>query len=113
MVLLALMDPAGSSIRRSRRLNRRMYLNKGPNYLWHVDGYDKLKPYGIAIHGCIDGLVWNSYVQLFNNFQNSYSRKIMWLNAASSNNDPRVIGSYFMECVISIGGKSHSILLLN
>ena len=74
---------------------------------------DKLKPYGIAIHGCIDGLVWNSYVQLFNNFQNSYSRKIMWLNAASSNNDPRVIGSYFMECVISIGGKSHSILLLN
>ena len=37
MMLLALMDPAGSSIRRSRRLNRRIYLNKGPNYLWHVD----------------------------------------------------------------------------
>jgi len=27
----------------------------GPNYLWHVDGYDKLKPFGMAISGCIDG----------------------------------------------------------
>ena len=26
-----------------------------PNFLWHCDGYDKLKPFGIAIHGCIDG----------------------------------------------------------
>ena len=24
--------------------------------MWHLDGYDKLKPYGFAIHGCIDGL---------------------------------------------------------
>ena len=28
---------------------------QGPNYLWHVDGYDKLTPYGLNIHGCIDG----------------------------------------------------------
>ena len=25
--------------------------------MWHIDGYDKLSPYGIAIHGYIDGLV--------------------------------------------------------
>ena len=30
-------------------------LNLGPNYIWHMDGYDKLKPFGIAVHGCIDG----------------------------------------------------------
>ena len=30
---------------------------KGPNYIWHADGYDKLKPFGITIHGCIDGWV--------------------------------------------------------
>ena len=28
---------------------------QGPNYCWHVDGLDKLKTYGFAIHGCIDG----------------------------------------------------------
>ena len=27
----------------------------GPNQAWHCDGYDKLKPFGLAIHGCIDG----------------------------------------------------------
>ena len=30
---------------------------QGPNWVWHLnlDGYDKLKPYGFPIHGCIDG----------------------------------------------------------
>ena len=23
--------------------------------IWHVDGYDKLSPYGMCIHACIDG----------------------------------------------------------
>lgn len=32
------------------------YINQGPNFVWHVDGYDKLSPYGLDIHGCIDGL---------------------------------------------------------
>ena len=35
---------------------------QGPNYVWHCDGYDKLKPYGFPIHGCIDGLVLVFYV---------------------------------------------------
>ncbi|XP_019850439.1 PREDICTED: uncharacterized protein LOC100641674 isoform X2 [Amphimedon queenslandica] len=83
MMLLATMDAAGTTQRKSRRLNRRIYLNKGPNYLWHMDGYDKLKPYGIAIHGCIDG----------------YSRKILWLKAGSSNNDPHIIAHHYVECV--------------
>ena len=30
---------------------------QGPNYVWHTDGLDKLKPYGFAVHGCIDGYV--------------------------------------------------------
>ena len=29
----------------------------GPKYLWHIDGYAKLKRYGYCIHGCIDGYV--------------------------------------------------------
>lgn len=25
--------------------------------MWHLDGYDKLKPYGFAVHCCVDGYV--------------------------------------------------------
>ena len=55
MELLRQMDPLGTGRRKQRRLQRRVYRNKGPNYVWHVDGYDKLRPYGFEIHGCIDG----------------------------------------------------------
>ncbi|XP_052702897.1 uncharacterized protein LOC128179509 [Crassostrea angulata] len=44
------LDPIGVLERKQRRLKRRVYHNKGPNYLLHVDGYDKLKRFGFAIH---------------------------------------------------------------
>lgn len=37
------------------RLLRRGYLTPDPNFARHADGYDKLKQYGFAVHGCIDG----------------------------------------------------------
>ncbi|CAC5369865.1 unnamed protein product [Mytilus coruscus] len=55
----------------------------GPNYLIHIDGYDKLKSYGIAIHGAIDG----------------YSRRILWLKAGPSNNNPRYIAKFYLNFV--------------
>ena len=27
----------------------------GPNFCWHINGLDKLKTYGSAVHACIDG----------------------------------------------------------
>mgnify|MGYP001795407144 CR=1 FL=1 len=74
-----------------------------------MDGHDKLKPYRIAIHDCIDG----------------YLRKLMWVRvhlrltislkwvlvapslhyfpqtsqASHTNNDPRVVARYFVHCV--------------
>ena len=36
----------------------------GSNWCWHMDGYDKLKPYGFPIHACIDGYVRKLYVQI-------------------------------------------------
>ena len=53
--LLKEMDPEGCKQRRAKRLKRRIYSVPGPNFCWHIYGYDKLKPYGFAIHGCIDG----------------------------------------------------------
>ena len=62
---------------------RRYYHSNGPNDTWHVDGYDKLKPYGFPIHGCIDG----------------FSRKIIWLKVCRTNNDPKIPASFFIQSV--------------
>lgn len=92
-LILSMLDPVGVEIRRRRRLRRRMYFNKGPNYMWHLDSYDKLKPYGICINGCIDG----------------YSRYIVWLSAGTTNNDPKVIASYYYETVTLLNGYPRTI----
>ncbi|XP_061170646.1 uncharacterized protein LOC133180064 [Saccostrea echinata] len=88
MKLLRELDPEGTKIRRRRRILRRTYHSIGPNQIWHVVGYDKLKPYGFAIHGCIDG----------------YSRKLMWLQEGPSNNDPAIVASNYVECVQNMKG---------
>ena len=91
--VLKILDPEGVQARSRRRLRRRNYSTKGPNYLWHIDGYDKLKPFGFCVHGAIDG----------------YSRKILWLEVGSSNNDPGIITKYYLDYVRQIGGTSRII----
>lgn len=86
--ILAALDPEGVRLRRRRRLVRRRYISPGPNFAWHMDSYDKLKPYGIAINGCIDG----------------FSRRVIWLKASYTNNNPRVVAGYFLRKVESLGG---------
>ena len=51
------MDQEGREHRRAQSLERRniLYFLSGPNHTWHVDGYDKLIPYGFPVHGRIDG----------------------------------------------------------
>ncbi|XP_019634936.1 PREDICTED: uncharacterized protein LOC109477911 isoform X2 [Branchiostoma belcheri] len=34
-------DPEGSAQRRRRRLARRRYFSRGPNHVWHIDGYSR------------------------------------------------------------------------
>lgn len=85
--ILKAVDPDGVTRRKRRKLQRRRYINPGPNYTWHIDGYDKLKPFGFAIHGAIDG----------------YSRRIMWLEVGPSNNDPAIIAKYYLDCVQQLG----------
>lgn len=48
-------DPEGVERRKRRRLKRRRYSNPGPNFLWHVDGWDKLALFGFFIHEAVDG----------------------------------------------------------
>ena len=47
--------------------------------MWHVDGNDKIKPYGFPINACIDG----------------FARKVIWLKVARSNNNSAISASTF------------------
>lgn len=58
-----------------------------PNYTWHFDWYDKLKPYGLAISGCIDG----------------YSQKVLWLVCGATNSNPAVIVQHYIQCGSEFG----------
>ena len=72
-------DPEDVIQRKAHRLDRHRYYAQGPNYVWHVDDYDKLTHYGFCFHGAIiDG----------------YSRRILWLEVSNSNNSSGVIAKY-------------------
>ena len=62
------LDPDSVKLRARRRLHRRRHVADNPNFVWHLDRHDKLKPFCFNIHGCIDG----------------FSRYIIWLDVASS-----------------------------
>ena len=57
MVGLALtfLDPDGVERHKKHKSTRMNYTNKKTNYLWHLDRNNKLKLFGVGIHGCIDG----------------------------------------------------------
>ena len=78
-----ILDPDGINERSKYKLKRRLYKVPGPNFIWHVDGYDKLKPFGFAIHGCVD----------------RFSRKIIWLQLGTTNNKPEVIYFYYLKAI--------------
>lgn len=81
--ILRVVDEDGIRKRSRHRLKRRLYSVPGPNYLWHLDGYDKLKRFGFAIHACVDG----------------FSRFVIWLWVSTTNNKPQVISYYFLDAV--------------
>ena len=76
-------DPEGVDRQRSKVVHRRVYEFLGPGHIYHLDGNDKLKRWGLCIHGCVDG----------------FNRKILWLVASSTNNGPLVIGNCFLQCI--------------
>lgn len=78
---LRIMDPEGVERLSRHRLQRRLYHAKGPNFILHLDGYDKLKPYAFCIHGCIDG----------------YSKQIKWLEVGRTKNHPGIVASYRLQ----------------
>lgn len=81
--VLKSLDPNGVSERRRHVIRRRVYDTDGPGHIYYIDGNDKLKRFGFAIHGCVDG----------------FSRRILWLHVSTSNNDPVIYANYFLSAV--------------
>ena len=80
-------DPDGVARRSKYRLKRRKYSNCGPNYIWHIDGNDKLKLFGFCIHAGIDG----------------FNRKILWLKVSYTNKDPLLVCQYYLVAISTLG----------
>ena len=57
-------------------------------FIWHLDGYNNLKPSGFCIHSAIDG----------------YSRRILWCEVGPSNNDPMITVQYCIDCARQYSG---------
>ena len=79
--ILRELDPLGVEMRSHRLLQRKTYSSKGQNYMCHIDGYDKLKGYGLPIHGCVGG----------------FSRKVIWRRVCYINNDPSVVAGFISK----------------
>jgi hypothetical protein len=71
LMRLSCLTPEGVTSRtpglRKKRLEN--YITAGPDYLWCLDGHDKLAQYGIEIYVAVD----------------AYSRKIIWFYVGNSN----------------------------
>lgn len=65
------------------RYRRNGWTCAGPNFIWSVDAYDKLQPYGIEIYACID----------------AYSRYIVWFYAGDSAHTQRSIFEQYLTTV--------------
>jgi hypothetical protein len=78
------LNPEGVQ-RRKKDLQRRRgeYIVPGPNWLWSIDGHDKLKPYGIEIYAGID----------------AYSRFITWIYVGVSNATAVSVAQQYIHCV--------------
>jgi hypothetical protein len=63
-------DPIGVERRRNNLQRvRQEFIIPGPNYIWSIDGHDKLRPWGIEIYAAI----------------NAYSQYVIWIYIGISN----------------------------
>lgn len=70
-------------------IKRRIYRVRGANALWHIDGNEKLRPWGFYVHGGIDG----------------HSRLIIYLECRSDKR-AQTVWSLYREAVEFFGWPS-------
>jgi hypothetical protein len=70
-----------------KKKRRDNYVVPGPDWLWCLDGHDKLARFGIEIYGCVD----------------AYSRKIIWFFVGSSNRTQVSVLRQYLHTVKTVG----------
>jgi len=86
---LQILDEYGITSRTPRMKKKRLdnYVVPGPDWLWCLDGHDKLARFGIEIYGCVD----------------AYSRKIIWFFVGSSNRTQVSVLRQYLYTVKTVG----------
>ena len=79
-------DPDGAKRIKGHKVKRRVYVSQEANIMWHIDSYDKVKPFIFPIYGANDG----------------FSRKILWPNICPSNNDPCLISYFYVNRISNL-----------
>ena len=91
------LDPDSGKLRKCRRLSRRGYVADGPKFVWHLGRHDKLKPFGLSIHSCID----------------KFLQYLILREVASSNKKPELIAKFYLDAVKSLEGILLQIKIVN
>ena len=81
MQILKKIGPNGTEEGKWERLRRKSYYSVGSNATCYMNVFNKLKPYGFPIHGCVDG----------------FSRRVISLKVTRSNSNPVVPALYYLE----------------
>jgi hypothetical protein len=88
------LNPEGVARRGRDAQNRKgEYIVPGPNWIWSIDGHEKLKPYGIEIYACID----------------AYSRYVIWIYVGISAGTAVSVFWQYMTAIDAAGIRPESI----
>jgi hypothetical protein len=89
LTALRILDDYGVTSRTPgmRKKRRDNYVVPGPDWLWCLDGHDKLSRFGVEIYGCVD----------------AYSRKIIWFFVGSSNRTQVSVLRQYLYTVKTVG----------
>lgn len=62
--MLRILNPEAITLRMRRmQFKKGEYVVPGPDWIWSIDGHDKLSPFGIEMYACVD----------------AYSRSFIWV----------------------------------
>jgi hypothetical protein len=78
-------------IRIGNKIRRRKYTSEGSNDVWHIDGHEKLMPWGFYIHGAVDG----------------YSEFVVWMFLTTTKKSSKIFEIY--QQAVTQYGRSNTI----
>ena len=84
------LGPIGVNTRRKGTLRRLIYYRQAPTWVWNLDVFDKFRPYGLEISGCIDG----------------YRRLVLLLSVIRSRKDPKEARNFYFNYLLIAKGST-------